>query len=62
MIGYRIYVLNRDEQVAAELEAQFANDNAALETAEDAYAGHYAAEVYEGERLVGRLGEPFKLD
>jgi hypothetical protein len=62
MNAYRIYVLNRDERIAAAVEAIFANDNAALQTAEDAYMGHYAAEVYDGERLVARLGGPFKLD
>ncbi|HEY8616436.1 hypothetical protein [Phenylobacterium sp.] len=61
MTEYRIYVLSHDERVAAEVAARFANDNAALELAEDAYAGHYAAEVYEGERLVARLGGPFLL-
>ena len=62
MTDYRIYVLHRDERVAAELAASLANDNAALEHAEDAYAGHYAAEVYDGDRLVARIGGPFKLD
>ncbi|MCR5877085.1 hypothetical protein [Phenylobacterium sp. J367] len=62
MTDYRIYVLNQDERVAAELEQAFCNDNAALEKAEDAYAGHYAAEVYDGDRLVARLGAPFDLD
>lgn len=62
MIEYRIYVLSGDERIAQALEDRFANDNEALERAEDAYAGHYAAEVYDGERLVARLGGPFKLD
>ncbi|WP_374472777.1 hypothetical protein [Phenylobacterium sp.] len=62
MNEYRIYVLSHDERVTAELEALFANDNAALQRAEDAYAGQYAAEVYDGERLVARLGGPFRLD
>lgn len=62
MIEYRIYVLSGDERIAQALEDRFDNDNAALERAEDAYAGHYAAEVYDGERLVARLGGPFKLD
>ncbi|HVI33696.1 hypothetical protein [Phenylobacterium sp.] len=62
MIEYRIYVLSGDERIAQALEDRFANDNEALERAEDVYAGHYAAEVYDGERLVARLGGPFKLD
>jgi hypothetical protein len=61
MTEYRIYVLNQDDAVAAELAARLANDNQALEHAEDVYAGHYAAEIYDGERLVARLGGPFKL-
>jgi hypothetical protein len=62
MTEYRIYVLNRDEQVTRELSTTVAQDTAALQRAEDAYAGEYAAEVYEGERLVARLGGPLLLD
>jgi hypothetical protein len=61
MTEYRIYVLNREEQVARQMSAQFPRDVEALQQAEDAYAGQYAAEVYEGERLVARLGGPFLL-
>jgi hypothetical protein len=61
MSQYRIYVLNSQERVARSLEVDFPADRDALAHAEDARAGHYAAEVWDGERLVGRLGGEFSL-
>ena len=58
---YRIYVLNRQERVAEKYEDAFPSDRAALERAEDLGAGQYAAEVWDGERLVARLGGEFRI-
>jgi hypothetical protein len=62
MTQYRIYVLNGEDRIAEALMDRFADDNQALEHAEDAYAGQYAAEVWEGERLVGRIGGELPID
>jgi hypothetical protein len=59
---YRIYVLNPEERVAEKFEDAFPSDRAALERAEDISAGQYAAEVWDGERLVARLGGEFRID
>jgi len=61
MSQYRIYVLNAQDCVAAALERLFRTDREALEKAEDLSAGQYAAEVWQGERLVARLGGAFLL-
>ena len=52
MSQYRIYVLNPQERIARSLEREFPADGDALAHAEDARAGYYAAEVWDGERLV----------
>jgi hypothetical protein len=62
MTQYRIYVLNDEDRIAQALMDRFVNDNEALEHAEDVYAGQYAAEVWEGERLVGRIGGELQID
>ena len=62
MSRYRIYLLDTKDRVAAELEEGFASDGAALVCAEIARIGQYAAEVWKGERLIGRLGGALKLD
>ncbi len=61
MTIYRIYILDGEERVEGKLEDRFDTDRAALEHAEDARAGQYAAEVWEGERLVGRIGHEFRI-
>jgi hypothetical protein len=61
MTDYRIYVLNRQDRIAEAREQTLPNDRAALEAAEDASAGQYAAEVWAGERLVARLGGDLPL-
>jgi hypothetical protein len=61
MNTYRIYVLNPEERVAEVIEDAFATDLEALKTAEDLSIGQYAAEVWDGERLVARLGSEFSL-
>ncbi len=58
---YRIYVLNAQDRIARSLEGLFPTDRAALTQARDAQAGFYAAEVWDGERLVGRVGGEFSL-
>ena len=62
MTPYRIYILNFDDVVEDEHEDRFGSDREALERAEDARAGEYAAEVWQGERLVARLGGALRLD
>ncbi|RAK51484.1 hypothetical protein [Phenylobacterium deserti] len=61
MNQYRIYVLNRQDRIADALEEDLPNDRRALERAEALSAGQYAAEVWDGERLVGRLGGELRL-
>lgn len=61
MISYRIYVLNPQDRIADQIEAAFETDRAALERAEVAMSGLYAAEVWQGDRLVGRLGGQLEL-
>jgi hypothetical protein len=61
MNTYRIYVLNAEDRVAEIVENNFDGDRQALETAEDLSAGQYAAEVWDGERLVARLGGELSL-
>jgi hypothetical protein len=58
---YRIYVLNSQDRVADQIEQRYPSDKLALERAEDLSAGQYAAEVWAGERLVGRLGPEFQI-
>lgn len=61
MADYRIYVLNAQDRIANALERLFRSEREALETAEDLRAGAYAAEVWQGERLVARLGGALTL-
>ena len=61
MNQYRIYVLNRQDRIADALQENLPNDRRALERAEVLSAGQYAAEVWDGERLVGRLGGELQL-
>ena len=62
MARYRIYVLDAKDRIAAQLEELFASDRAALTCADIARLGQYAAEVWAGERLVGRLGGALELE
>ena len=61
MSRYRIYVLNAQERIARSWEVDCLADGDALVRAETARAGHYAAEVWTGGRLVERLGGEFSL-
>lgn len=61
MKPYRLYLLNREDRIADALEGLFTDDQAALARAETARKGHYAVEVWNGGRLVGRLGQEFML-
>lgn len=61
MSRYRIYLLDGEDRIAAELEERFASERAAVVCAEMARSGQYAAEVWTGERLVERLGGGLKL-
>lgn len=61
-MSYRIYVLNPQDRIADQIEAEFETDGAAMERAADAMDGLYAAEVWQGDRLVGRLGGQLELD
>lgn len=62
MARYRIYVLDDEDRVAAELEQGFPSEGAALICAEVARIGSYAVEVWRGDLLVRRLGGPLTLD
>lgn len=61
MTSYRIYVLNPQDRIADLIEAVFETDAAALRRAETALGHGYAAEVWQGERLVARLGGELRL-
>ncbi len=61
MTSYRIYVLSPQDRIAGLIEATFETDIAALRRAETELADRYACEVWEGERLVARLGGQLQL-
>jgi hypothetical protein len=61
MKSYRLYLLNQEDRVTDALEVLFENDDEALAKARKAGQQHYAVEVWNGGRLVGRLGEEFQL-
>ncbi len=61
MCLYRIYVLNGAEQVEDLRELGFPTDLDALLVAETLRKDEYAAEVWDGERLVGRTGAEFQI-
>lgn len=61
MNTYRIYVLDRRERIAVAREVRFAADRDALDYARRIRSGYAAAEVWEGERLVARLGAEFRI-
>jgi hypothetical protein len=61
MASYRIYVLDPDDRIAAELEEPFPSDWAAIRCAEVAKIGQYAAEVWRGRHLVRRIGGALNL-
>lgn len=61
MNSYRIYLLNEQERIAEASEARHADDSSALSEAEGLRGDHHAAEVWEGSRLVGRVGGEFSL-
>ena len=62
MNRYRIYLLDQEDRVAAELDEPFPTERAALVCAEIARIGQYAAEVWKGEHLIHRLGGALNLD
>jgi hypothetical protein len=62
MSRYRIYILDRLERIAASLEEAFEGDQQAVKCAKVASVGQYAAEVWNGPRLVARLGGQLQLD
>ena len=61
MVAYRIFVLTEKDRIASEIQAACASDHDALARAEATLEGRYAAEVWQGERLVGRLGGELEL-
>jgi hypothetical protein len=61
MHKYRIYILNLQDRIAEILEDSFTSERHALERADHLRGGHYAAEVWTGERLVARLGGVLQL-
>ena len=61
MIQYRIFILTAQERIDEAREGVFANDRAALAKAAQMRRDSFAAEVWAGERLVGRVGQEFSL-
>jgi hypothetical protein len=61
MNSYRLYLLNRQERVDQALVREHPNDEAAVQGAIVLQPGHHAVEIWEGARLVGRLGGEFSL-
>ena len=61
MNSYRLYLLNRQERIAEALVREHLSDADALQGAEAVQGDHHAVEVWEGARLVGRLGGEFSL-
>jgi hypothetical protein len=61
MHSYRLYVLSQQERIADVREAQFPDDDAALDQAKALRRDNYAVEIWTGERLVARLGGEFTL-
>ena len=61
MNSYRLYLLNRREHIAQALVSEHASDEDALQDAAVAQGDHHAVEVWEGSRLVGRIGGEFSL-
>ena len=58
---YRIYVLTAQERISDAREADYADDQEALEAARALKGDRFAAEVWSGERLVERIGAAFSL-
>lgn len=61
MNSYRLYLLNRQERIAEALVREHASDRDALDCAHALQGDHHAVEVWEGARLVGRIGGEFAL-
>lgn len=61
MTPYRIYVLTAQERISDAREADYADDQAALEAAQALKGDRFAVEVWTGERLVERIGGEFSL-
>lgn len=61
MNSYRLYLLNQQERIAEALVREHASDEDALASAISAQADHHAVEVWDGARLVGRIGGEFSL-
>lgn len=61
MNSYRLYLLNQQERIAEAMVREHASDQDALELAHGLQGEHHAVEVWEGARLVGRIGGDFAL-
>lgn len=61
MNSYRLYLLNRQERIAEALVREHQNDEDALQGAARLKGEHHAIEIWQGARLVGRLGGEFSL-
>ncbi len=62
MTQYRFYVLSSQERITEAREGIFPDDKTALAEAVQMRRDRFAAEVWSGERLVGRVGEAFSLE
>jgi len=62
MAAYRTYLLDGDEHVRQVIEKEIVNDRVALRGALKLAAKHAAVEVWQGSRLVIRVGAEFSLE
>ncbi|MCC7268975.1 MAG: hypothetical protein IT546_16765 [Caulobacteraceae bacterium] len=53
--------MNRQERIAEEMVREHASDRDALDGAQAIQGDHHAVEVWDGARLVGRIGGEFSL-
>ena len=59
MKKYRLYVVTAEENISSTFERHFPDDREALTQAERLRAEQHAVEVWNDDRLVGRIGGAF---
>lgn len=59
MKSYRLYVVTAQEDISAAFENEYQNDQEAMARAARLQEERHAVEVWNGERLVGRVGGAF---
>lgn len=58
-MSYRLYVVTAEENISRAVEHDFGDDTEALALAARLCERQHAVEVWNGERLVGRVGGDF---